>query len=157
MISVEIKGMKELMKKIQSVEGGKYVLPVLEAGGQTARDEAQLYPKPGMANSPDNPARRWYERGYGQRWYKKNGSIGGKQTSETLGKNWHVTPNKSGMYVVVDNRASYAKYVHGEEQAKFHGARGWKKLVETTKENSKQILENMKLAFEQAWKKGNSV
>lgn len=154
MIQIQIKGMDKLMKKIKSVEGGKYIVPVLKVGGLEAQRMTGEYPPATIANSPDNPSGRWYQRGYGTKWRRKDGSIDGKKTSEDLLGKWYIDPNESDLSVKVWNAATYAQYVHGEKQAKIHEKHGWKKLFETTKENSGEILKSMAVAFEQAWKNG---
>jgi len=79
------------------------------------------YPPATAANQPNH---RWYERGYGPRWTRKDGSIGGSKTSEMLNRSWGTQRKSWGM--ILGSRASYAPVVHShEEQAKFHGARGW--------------------------------
>ncbi len=70
----------------------------------------------------------WYERGYGPKWVRKDGTVNGRKTSRFLGRQWsrevRVSP---GLLIegVVGNSAPYAPHVHGEEQASFHARRGW--------------------------------
>jgi len=73
----------------------------------------------------------WYQRGFGPRYVRKSGGLSpGSGLSEQLGQQWRqqVTENS----VTIENLASYAPFVHGEQQAGFHGSWGWKKLKETT-------------------------
>jgi hypothetical protein len=57
---------------------------------------------------------------------RKDGSVGGRKTSESLGRKWTVATRDSGWSVLIGNNASYSPYVHdAEEQASFHAARGW--------------------------------
>lgn len=152
MIEVEIKGMKELLKKIEKVEGGKYLEPVLQVGGERVKTEVSPYPPTTIANDPSQL--RWYERNYGPKWRTKSGAVHGNKTSEMLGKRWYVKPNKAEKSVTVGNPVSYAQYVHGDDsQAPFHGQRGWKKLAKTAKDNADEILKDMAAAFRQAWDK----
>jgi hypothetical protein len=79
------------------------------------------YPPASAANAPNH---RWYERGYGPRWSRKDGSIGGSKTSEMLNRSWGIARKRWGM--VLGSRASYSPVVHHhKEQARFHKARGW--------------------------------
>lgn len=79
------------------------------------------YPGASEANRPNH---RWYERGYGPRWSRKDGSIGGRKTSEMLNRSWGIQRKRWGM--VLGSRASYSPVVHHhKEQAKFHKRRGW--------------------------------
>jgi hypothetical protein len=67
---------------------------------------------------------RWYQRGYGPRWARKDGSIGGRPTSEQLGQRWAVVSKRWG--AIVGSPVAYSPVVqHHKEQAKFHKARGW--------------------------------
>lgn len=59
---------------------------------------------------------------------------GNRYGSEQLGKRWNVKTLVVRIGVRIANLASYAPYVHGDEQARFHGARGWRKLHETALE-----------------------
>ena len=76
------------------------------------------------ATEANLPNHRWYERGYGPRWSRKDGSIGGSRTSEMLKRSWGVGRKRWG--AIVGSRASYSPVVHHyKEQARFHKARGW--------------------------------
>ena len=69
-------------------------------------------------------ANRWYERGYGPRWARKDGSIGGSKRSEMLNRSWAIGGQHLG--AVLGSKASYAPAVHHyAEQASFHKRRGW--------------------------------
>jgi hypothetical protein len=61
----------------------------------------------------------------------KSGPRGG---SENLGTQWVV--KAQDFKTTISNRASYAKWVHGEEQASFMAPKGWRKLFETAKERA---------------------
>ena len=67
---------------------------------------------------------RWYKRGYGPQWSRKDGSVGGRKTSEMLNRSWGIKRLRWGMQL--GSRASYSPVVHHhEDQANFHKARGW--------------------------------
>ena len=58
--------------------------------------------------------------------------------SENLGKQW--TTKREGWTVRIGNRASYAKWVHGEDtQARKMAEKGWRKLYEVAKEKVGEI------------------
>ena len=79
------------------------------------------YPPESEANLPNH---RWYERGYGPRWTRKDGSIGGRKTSEMLNRSWGIERKTWG--AILGSRASYSPAVHHhKEQARFHKGRGW--------------------------------
>jgi hypothetical protein len=109
------------------------LLPAIQAAAvgylEAFRNELTPYPPSSEANRP-NARGRWYERGYGPRWLIKGGGIGGRKTSELLGRSWSVAPTGTGAHLW--SRASYSGYVHRDptssarpKQAAFHGRRGW--------------------------------
>lgn len=146
-VNVRVEGLDELLKKMDKVKGGEFVKPALKVGGERLRDQAGKYPPSGDWNNPAEL--RWYERGYGPKWRTASGEIKGKKTSENLRKKWYVKPDKDS--VLVGNNASYALYVHGEQQPKFHKDHGWKKLLETAVEQADEILKDIEAAFLQMW------
>lgn len=84
---------------------------------------------------------RWYERGYGTRWYSR-GKLQGRRTSQTLGRRWTISERNQGFTQVVGNNASYGPFVHSHErQAWFHRRRGWKTDEQVIEEESDTIVE----------------
>jgi hypothetical protein len=151
-LSIQVEGLDKLMKKINAVEGGKYVTHALTAGGERVKNKAGKYPPAGDWNNPS--ARNWYERGFGSHWRTKDGAIHGAKTSKNLKDHWYVKPDQ--YTVTVGNPVPYAIYVHGDnKQPKFHKDHGWKKLGETAKQQADEILKDMKAAFVQAWTKAH--
>ena len=146
-VNVKIEGMDKLLRKMEKAKGGEYVRAALRVGGERVRDEAGKYPPSSEANNPSN--KRWYERGFGTKYRTSAGSVVGKKTSEDLKKHWYVKPDNAS--VTVGNKVKYAHWVHGDEQAAFHGKRGWKKLKETAKDLSDEILKDIEAAFLQMW------
>ena len=107
--------------------------------GEQVRGKIAVYPP----KRPPATRGRWYQRGYGPRWRRKDGSIGGRKTSEQLGQRW--TTRQKGTGAVVGNAASYSPFVQNEEkQAAVHRAAGWmtdKKAVEAVQ--SSGVVERM--------------
>jgi len=67
---------------------------------------------------------RWYQRGFGPRWARKDGSVGGSKTSRQLDQSWSIA--RKGWGAIVGSGVPYAPAVqHYKEQAWFHKARGW--------------------------------
>lgn len=141
---VIVEGMQELKDMI--AQAPELVMPI----AQEAIDNSlraiyaivQPYPDETIANSPQNPKGRWYERHYGPRWIRKGrmstsglgtsalstrkrvniyegaGLVGGSPTSEQLQLRWRVveaapTDDKSAIEGELDNTASYALFVQG--------------------------------------------
>lgn len=78
----------------------------------------------------------YYVRGQGLMIPIKDGWYN-KQNSETYGKQWHITREDYGARI--GNRASYAQYLAGEEQAQAMAKIGWRKLVDVVNEKIEQI------------------
>jgi hypothetical protein len=148
--SITIKG----FERVRSILGTKFE-PVLRTALKAIAIEVENTIKPygatGVWNSPANPKGRWYERGYGPRWWvsgevglsagysgksatgrrrevlalSKRGAIHGRATSEMLNRSWHVEQTGPVRFVISSN-ASYAGQLHRfGEQARWAKSRGW--------------------------------
>ncbi len=90
-----------------------------------------VYPPPNVGNRPN--LGRWYQRGYGPRWQRKDGTIGGRKTSEMLNRSWAVKREPDG--ASVGTRVSYSAWVHSSKyQAAVHKRHGWKTDVMAVEE-----------------------
>ena len=138
-IYIDVKDIARIAKKLD-------VMPVFKSGifaaGTYLKGVLREYPGSSIANSPKPYPGRWYERGYGTRYVRKSGGIGGRKTSETLGKRWTVKKENNGMTVIVGNNASYAKWVQGHNtQARFHKSRGWKTTGDVADQESNKAVD----------------
>ena len=142
---VTAEGFTELMKALELIQGGKYIKPVLVLMGKSVIDKAGKYPEESEANSPSNPAGHWYQRGLGTVF------ASGVQyrTSQNLGKQWFVSPGQWS--VLIGNPVTYAPYVHGEDQAPYHGQRGWKKLLPTAEAELPEIIDKIWAQVTRIW------
>ena len=96
-----------------------------EAIAEQVRHELTPYPPATIANSPSNPNRRWYERGYGPRWLIVGGAVHGRKTSQMLNRSWGVIPVGTVGHRL-GTRVTYAPFLHSaKRQARWAGARGW--------------------------------
>ncbi|NLS80049.1 MAG: hypothetical protein GXY76_22645 [Chloroflexi bacterium] len=111
----------------------RWALAVLKRLAEEIKAQATPYPPEGPWNAPGPYPARWYQRHFGPRWARADGSVGGSNTSEQLQKQWLVE-QRGAAQVVVANRASYAPWVMGEEQAALHAAHGWRKLKDIAAE-----------------------
>lgn len=138
MADIQIEGLDALVAKFGELQGGAYMREVLTVGGTMLKNFIAQYPLASEANTPYQ--RRWYERGYGPKWMRKDGSVKGLKTSETLGRKWSVVA-RSDTEVVVGNNASYAPFVQSaEKQANFHRQRGWRTDDMAIKETAPKIV-----------------
>lgn len=130
MITIEIKGLDDLQKRL-----GRSIEPELQqftlAIASELQGEIAPYPPATEANRPvsrwvSKGRNQWYERGFGSRWIRKNGTFGARKSSQMMGRQWAV--NKHGRFGArVGNQASYALYLHNyAEQVPWAKARHWK-------------------------------
>lgn len=116
---ITITGMKELARKLSAdIQGG--IQPALLAIAAALQNTIAPYPP---APSYQN-RKRWYERGYGPRWRRRDGSKGGRKTSQFLNRSWYSEPRGEAK-VVLGNRATYAPWVHGTKQSSVNREYGW--------------------------------
>ncbi|KKW13404.1 MAG: hypothetical protein UY48_C0001G0025 [Candidatus Gottesmanbacteria bacterium GW2011_GWB1_49_7] len=143
------RGIGKLLRKLDSLEGMAIAVRALRAGALHVKGKIARYPPSSIANSPGQ--RRWYERGYGPRWRRRDNSIGGSKTSETLGRRWTIGERSSGFQQVIGNNVSYGPYVQSEEkQARFHRARGWLTDEKVIDQEEKTILKFIKDEIDKA-------
>lgn len=132
-IKIEIVGLDKLMKALQQFP--KEVGKTVEQAGNEASNEIlkeqglRVYPSPGPGNSPPVP---YYIRGRGMQYGNRN-----TLSSERLGTQWTV--KSENMRTTIANRASYAKWVHGKEQARAMERIGWKKLLDVAQDKQARI------------------
>jgi len=105
----------------------------LEKLGNEVKIASIPYPPEAAWNQPGAYPHRWYQRHFGPRWARVDGSIGGRDTSERMQKQWLVERRRP-LEVAVVNKASYACWVVGDEQASFHAERGWRKTSDIARE-----------------------
>jgi len=139
MSSVKIIGMQQVVEKIKTLDDLEIAKPALKGAALHIKGVVNRYPPSSEANVPYQ--RRWYERGYGSKWMRRDGSVGGRKTSETLGRKWTIRTADRGLTVIVGNNVSYGPYVQdAKHQAGFHAARGWKTIQDVVKEESDTVV-----------------
>jgi hypothetical protein len=127
-LTIKLKGMDKLVAAFEKFPN-RIARNMRQAGDEAAKRELlrtkglQNYPPATAANMPPTP---YYIRGRGMQY--KSGNVGG---SERLGTQWVV--RAAPFRTEVSNRASYARWVHGEDQAGHMAKIGWKKLLDVAK------------------------
>ena len=143
--SITIEGMPGLMLALNGLADGKYRKPAMQAIGTMIQHEVAPYPPLTEANSPLNPTGRWYQRGYGMR--SRTGWS--RETSEHLSKSWYISASVDQVEVGI--KASYGIFVQGDEQAGFHGERGWKVLSVVARNKLDEAVEIIWKYVEEVW------
>lgn len=122
--AIEFNGLDEVLNGLREFAGPglrRSIRAAALAIGHQVIDLISPYP---TQPNPANP-NRWYQRGFGSRWRRKDGSLGGRRSSEQLGQSWAVKADSEG--AVVGTKVSYAPWVQeAEHQARIHRETGWK-------------------------------
>jgi len=163
-MSIQITGLGDILERLERLERMDGVQAALMAAGKHVKGVVDDYPPETEANKPTNPSGRWYERGYGPRWWVKGGEVSagyggksaqaqrreilgkarkglihGRKTSKDLDKQWTIKPLWATA-VVVGNNVSYAPFVQDEErQARFHKRRGWPTVQQVAKQETEWV------------------
>jgi hypothetical protein len=136
---IETNGLEAITRKLDALgRPDAFRIPMTQAVQFVHRGVAK-YPPSSSANSPKTHG-GWYERGFGTKYRRRDGTITGRQTSETLGRRWTTDVTPSGRLGRIGNNASYAVYVQGEKQARWHKQRGWVNAPEWVEEHSRDIV-----------------
>ena len=141
-MTVEVQGLDELMKKLDTVAKLEGAKRGIKAAALFIKGKVAEYPPASSANAAGGYPKRWYQRGAGPRYARRDGSVGGRNTSETLGRKWTIKMQSGGLGAIVGNNVSYGPYVQDEQrQARFHKRRGWKTTKRIIDHHSKQVVE----------------
>jgi hypothetical protein len=153
-IKLTIKGIEVLQSLLRQFP--KEIGNTLSAAGREAAEKIILptegirkYPPADAANAPGRyktvtingrPAtfrQGYYIRGRGFQSPTRGGGYRNLANSERYGTQWYVKRNGYG--TEIGNRASYAKWLGGEEQARHMAARGWRRLIDVALEKLPEI------------------
>ena len=128
-IDVIVVGLPELQAQLDKLDDvGKTIGPALLASGNELRTWIAKYPPTTEANAPKAPG-RWYERGKGSMYARRDGTVRMVKKSELLNRRWSTKHgfSKAEAWVRIGNSASYSRFVHDKEyQPEFHARRGWR-------------------------------
>ena len=125
-IKINISGDKELLAKLRAADKIIRARVLTEGMSDATRyvaKNAAEYPAETEANAPPPP---YYIRGKGTQYEKYN-----RGESEQLNLHWdrRVSERGDGVQGVVENKTSYAPWVHSVvKQTWFHKMRGWRDI-----------------------------
>jgi phage gpG-like protein len=148
--TIEIKGLDELVKKLDDLSKLKAVHAGIKAAAVHVKGKIAKYPPKTAANRPSGPGSHWYERGKGSMYWRirDNAKVSYGKKSEDLASGWAIKYNKSKFEAVVGNNVSYAVFVQGpkkgpkgKRQSKHMARIGWKSVDTVSKEETKRVQE----------------
>ena len=142
-IEIEVEGMDKLLTGMDRFSK-EIATNISAAGAEAAREildteGLRRYPPETEANQPGRYSLSTHrEMGY---YVRGRGAVSpsGLQytTSERLGTQFYV--KRGRLDTTIGNRASYAPFVVGDKQARFHKARGWRTLWDVANEKIPEI------------------
>ena len=144
MLTIKVKGSKQLLAKIKKLENpSKAIARGLKDYETDIKKEVVEYAPESEANRPPGPnGYSWYKRRYGTvtRTGKKY------KTSQDMLNKWKFVIKSAARSVklTISNLATYSPYVVGRKQVGFHARRGWKKtwdIIERTKDDALDRIE----------------
>lgn len=135
---MRVSGVQSTINKLRKIQPPLLFRHTLRNAAEMIKGWVAEYPPSTVANDPGQE--RWYERGYGPRWLRSDGSVNGRRTSQTLGRRWSTST--SSTKATIGNNASYAPYVQGEkQQAWYHKKRNWRTIEDAVREKKDEVLE----------------
>lgn len=160
-MSIEIKGIDELIEKLTRIGRLEIVIAHLRAAAEYLKGKLATYPAQQeitRASVYGEPFASAKQRG----WFfaaLKSGEIvvpyhrGEAATSERLGQSWTIDERDGGLTQVVGNDTSYGPYVMGDEQGEgqslFMQAMGWPVAVDIAEQEEDYIVSQVRDGLDQ--------
>ena len=140
--TIHVKGLDKLIGKLDTIAKLRVVKAGIKAGGLHIKGKIAKYPPATAANFPGPYPKRWYQRGWGSKYARLSGGVGGRMTSETLRAKWTIQSRDAGMSVVIGNNVTYSVFVQSaEKQAAFHKRHGWKTDKQVVEKEGPKVKE----------------
>jgi len=150
---IQIDGLDRIERKLNTLANAEYMKGAMTAAVSHIKDGIAEYPPSTAANTPYQ--RRWYERNWGSKWMRADGTVAGRKSSEMLGKSWTTRVRDRGLTGVVGTKVSYAPFVQDKtRQARFHAARGWKTVQDVIRERKARVVKGIQRAIAELWSRG---
>ena len=140
--------LKEIMARVKKViDDPASRRRVLLRAVLELKDLAAGYPVAGAWNSAPGTRgdNRWYQRGFGSRWLRKDGTFGGTNTSQRLQQSWQTEVQRTDEFTAsAFTDVTYAPFLLDEDKPRVNWAasHGWQSLD--------QIQEDYTPRFEKA-------
>jgi hypothetical protein len=135
---------KELAQYIQKIlDDPQARARLLRLASLELADRVRVYPPQGLWNYEPGAQGNgvWYQRQFGSRWRRKNGTLNGRNTSQKLQKNWKVE-RVDAFNTSVYTEVTYAPYLFDPaKRASWADSHGWKTLDEIADDYSPRFVE----------------
>lgn len=154
MANVELRGLKELLERIHSLEDLRWLRDGIAAAAVNLKGKIAEYPPAGSFagryNLKTHKKMGHYMRGLG--WVSATGRL--SKSSEGLSTRWAVNFENDGLRAVIGNNASYGPWVQDRySQTTIHRARGWKTVQDVSEQEAERVSAMLKNYLEQALEK----
>ena len=123
-LSIEVKGVEELIAKFTRLEQFNRVRSRISQEGVFLQRKLRQYPKKVYSPNPLIKSDPRVRRGFFYHLKNKDISVPYRRT-RALAQHWAVASSLGGWSVTVGNNMPYAELVQGAEQAKRHQWSGW--------------------------------
>lgn len=108
-------------------------------------DRMRVYPPEGAYNREPGTRGRgvWYQRQFGTRWRRKDGTMGGTDNSQRLQKSWKTEIQTRSEFVgSVSTAVTYAPYLFDpEKRVSWAASHGWKTTKEIAEDYTPRFTE----------------
>jgi len=151
-VEVKIEGMDELIKKLDDLGKMSTIHAGMKAAANVLKGQMIVYPAKTEANVPKHFAGgRWYQRGWGSKWFTRKG-IKGIQSSEDLKKKWTSKYDQYKFEAIIGTNVSYSPFVQGPKgtQSKTMANIGWRGVDTVANEQLPRIQEELFAAVKRA-------
>ena len=145
--TIEIKGLDEAVKKLETMAQLRKVHAGIRAAGMYVKGKIAKYPArkhisiQSLGGWKSDKQRKWFfanlRAGTIDVPYRRGISPG----SQALGRKWTSKYNKAKFETVVGNTASYARLVQGDKQTEMMKRIGWKTTETVAEKEVKRVQE----------------
>lgn len=151
-VTIEVKGAKELISKLTTLEQMKKVQGTILSEADNLKEQLMSYPRNAHGPNPllhgkgekQNKVRRGFF------WHLKNGGINVPYgRSGSLGGGWIATQTNNGWGATVSNNISYNSLVQGPNQTGGHANSGWLTVDRAKEDNEAGIIARITQALEE--------
>lgn len=150
-INIRIDGVERLEKRLGQIVARNVLNRSALAAAKHVKGKIARYPPQAAPTNPNS----WYQRGYGPRWRRADGTIGGKKTSENMGKQWTIDIDRAVSRATVGNKVTYVRWVQDKErQAPIHEKNNWLTAQDMLEKNKSRIVQFYRDEIIKAWKRG---
>jgi hypothetical protein len=138
----QIIGDEALKRKLRKLKDFRILLPAMKAGRFHIKGKVSKYPRSTAANTKGTQAGdHWYQRGWGSKWVRKDGTVGGNQSSEDHAQSWFTKSSNRGLTQKIGSDTTYGPYLQDpSKQTKVHNRIGWKTTDEIVDAEEQTVL-----------------